>query len=170
MFEAIDAVKRTYRIDENRILVRGFSMGGASAWHLAAHHAGLWAAAVPGAGFAETPEYTKIMQDPEKPTWWQQKLWHLYDATDYAANLANTAVVERRAVRSILREAGCQHDGKTHGCRGHASDPRHRTEHTSPLPSGLKDGHQSAGGQDRRRARARSISESRSLHDMDIAV
>ena len=31
-FEALDAVKRQYAIDENRILVRGFSMGGASAW------------------------------------------------------------------------------------------------------------------------------------------
>ena len=34
LFEALDAVKRQYAIDENRILVRGFSMGGASAWHI----------------------------------------------------------------------------------------------------------------------------------------
>ena len=43
-FEALDAVKRQYAIDENRILDRGFSMGGASAWHIGTHHAGLWAA------------------------------------------------------------------------------------------------------------------------------
>ena len=30
---------------------------------------------------------------PNAPTWWEQKLFHLYDATDYAVNLANTPVV-----------------------------------------------------------------------------
>src|SRR6185436_15900745 len=49
-FEALAAVKRQYPIDANRILVRGFSMGGASAWHIGAHFAGLWAAVAPGAG------------------------------------------------------------------------------------------------------------------------
>src|SRR5581483_1131443 len=44
LFEAMDAVKRQYPIDENRILDRGFSMGGASAWHIGAHFAGLWTA------------------------------------------------------------------------------------------------------------------------------
>src|SRR6185369_2651675 len=56
IFEALEHVKPHYSIDENRIAVRGFSMGGASCWHLATHHAGLWAAASPGAGFAETAE------------------------------------------------------------------------------------------------------------------
>src|SRR5262249_17258245 len=51
LFEALAAVKQQYRIDENRILVRGFSMGGASAWHFGTHYAGLWAAVAPGAGF-----------------------------------------------------------------------------------------------------------------------
>ena len=31
--------------------------------------------------------------DPTRPRRWEQKLWHLYDATDYAANLSNTATV-----------------------------------------------------------------------------
>ena len=42
-FEALENVRKHYPIDENRISVRGFSMGGAATWHLAAHHAGLWA-------------------------------------------------------------------------------------------------------------------------------
>jgi len=33
LFETLDAIKRNYPIDENRILVRGFSMGGAATWH-----------------------------------------------------------------------------------------------------------------------------------------
>ena len=40
-------------------------MGGASAWHLATHHAGLWCSASPGAGFAETAIYNKHSR-PEK--------------------------------------------------------------------------------------------------------
>lgn len=94
LFEALDAVKRNYAIDENRILVRGFSMGGASAWHIGAHYAGLWAAVAPGAGFSETMQYLKLpASGPGSPPEWERKLYHLYDATDYALNLYNTATV-----------------------------------------------------------------------------
>ncbi|HTG45223.1 MAG TPA: hypothetical protein VK633_11900, partial [Verrucomicrobiae bacterium] len=45
-------------------------------------------AAAPGAGFSETADFLKVFQQEKlQPTWWEQKLWHLYDATDYAANL-----------------------------------------------------------------------------------
>lgn len=91
LFEALAAVRKAYPIDENRISVRGFSMGGAATWHIGAHHAGLWAAVAPGAGFAETPEYTKT--NPADWPWYEQKLWHWYNATDYAVNLYNTATV-----------------------------------------------------------------------------
>jgi hypothetical protein len=86
-FEALEHAKRHYRIDENRITVRGFSMGGAATWHMATHHADIWAAASPGAGFAETAVYQDIFNKKPKPTWWEQKLWRLYDATQYAGNL-----------------------------------------------------------------------------------
>ena len=106
-FEAMDAVKRAYRIDDNRILVRGFSMGGASVWHLAAHHAGLWAAAAPGAGFAESAQYLKIkLTGDHAPPWWEQKLWHYYDATDYAANLSNVPVIEYHGEIDPQKQAG----------------------------------------------------------------
>lgn len=94
VFEAMAAVRGHYRIDQDRIAVAGFSMGGASTWHLATHHASRWCAAAPGAGFAETPVYTKALAPgQEPPTWWEQKLWHWYDATDYAANLFNCPTV-----------------------------------------------------------------------------
>jgi dienelactone hydrolase len=94
LFEALDAVKGQYPIDENRIVVRGFSMGGAAAWHFAAHYAGLWAAAAPGAGFSDTPEFLRVWQkEILQPTPWEVRLWHLYDASDYAANLFNCPVV-----------------------------------------------------------------------------
>jgi pimeloyl-ACP methyl ester carboxylesterase len=94
LFEALDSVRSHYRIDPDRISVRGFSMGGAAVWHMAAHHAGLWAAAAPGAGFAESAEFLNVFKtETVKPTWWEQKLWRLYDATLYAANFANLPLV-----------------------------------------------------------------------------
>ncbi len=94
LFEALEAVKRAYAIDDDRIAVRGFSMGGAAAWQFATHYAGEWVAAAPGAGFSETPEFLNIYKNPsDKPTWWEEKLWHLYNATDYAVNLAQLPTV-----------------------------------------------------------------------------
>ncbi len=92
--EALEHVQANYRIDPNRILVRGFSMGGAAAWNFAVHYADRWAAANPGAGFSETPEFLKFFQEETlEPTWYEKKLWHLYDCTDYAVNLFNLPTV-----------------------------------------------------------------------------
>jgi poly(3-hydroxybutyrate) depolymerase len=102
-FEALDAVKRQYPIDENRILVRGFSMGGASTWGFGTHFAGLWAAVAPGAGFSETKEFLRLKEMPPE---WEQKLWHLYDAADYAANLYNVPTVEYHGEIDPQQQAG----------------------------------------------------------------
>jgi hypothetical protein len=93
VFEALADVKRRYRIDENRIVMRGFSMGGAGCWQFATHHSGLWCAAAPGAGFSETADFLKIERDKIKPTWYEQKLWNLYDSTTYARNIFNVPTV-----------------------------------------------------------------------------
>jgi predicted peptidase len=103
LFEALDAVKRQYAIDEDRTLVRGFSMGGASAWDFGTHFAGLWAAVAPGAGFSETKEFLKLK---EMPPDWEQKLWHLYDAADYAVNLYNVPTVEYHGEIDPQQQAG----------------------------------------------------------------
>jgi pimeloyl-ACP methyl ester carboxylesterase len=94
VFEAMTAVQQRYNVDSDRIIVRGFSMGGASTWHLATHHPGVWAAASPGAGFAETAVYTKALASGKelRPVW-EQKLWKWYDATAYAANLFNVPTI-----------------------------------------------------------------------------
>jgi len=93
-FEALTAVRRHYRTNENRRVVRGFSMGGAAAWQFATHHPGMWAAAAPGAGFAETAEFFKsFAPGKEPPPWWEQVLWRWYDATTMAANLANVPTI-----------------------------------------------------------------------------
>lgn len=92
--EALDSVKSRYRVDEDRIGVRGFSMGGASAWQFATHYTDLFFAANPGAGFAETPRFLNVFQNEKlAPTWYEQKLWNLYDCDKWAANLLNLPVV-----------------------------------------------------------------------------
>ena len=89
-FEAMADVQRRYTIDPNRIVEMGFSMGGATGWHMAAHHPGLWAVGSSGAGFAETAIYAQV-DDPKKepPAPWERKLFSLYDCPPIAANYGN---------------------------------------------------------------------------------
>ncbi len=94
LLEALDDAKRRFRIDPDRIVMRGFSMGGAACWQVAAHYASDWAAAAPGAGFSETPDFLKVFQrETLKPTWYEQKLWMLYDCPNYSANFYNLPTV-----------------------------------------------------------------------------
>ncbi len=50
VFEGIAAVKKRFKIDDRRVLLRGFSMGGEGAWHIALHYPDRFAAAEIGAG------------------------------------------------------------------------------------------------------------------------
>jgi len=94
VLEALESVQRDYRIDEDKIMMRGFSMGGAACWQFAVHFADRWAAATPGAGFAETAEFLRVFQNEKvRPTWYEQKLWHWYDCTDYAVNLSQCPTI-----------------------------------------------------------------------------
>ena len=93
-FEALAAVQEQYLVDPDRIAVRGFSMGGAACWQFAVHYPDRWFAANPGAGFSETPEFLKVFQkETLTPTWYEQKLWRMYDCPGYAANLAHLPTV-----------------------------------------------------------------------------
>jgi len=94
VLEALDHAKTHYRIDENRVAVRGFSMGGAGCWQMAVHYPDLFFAANPGAGFSETPEFLKFFQQETiTPTWYEQTLWRWYDCPGSAANLYNLPTV-----------------------------------------------------------------------------
>lgn len=93
-FESLEAMKKAYRIDPDRIAVRGFSMGGAACWQFAVHYPDLWFAANPGAGFSETPDFLKVFQSETlTPTPYELKLWRMYDCPGYAANLAHLPTV-----------------------------------------------------------------------------
>ncbi|OGV64590.1 MAG: hypothetical protein A2283_07865 [Lentisphaerae bacterium RIFOXYA12_FULL_48_11] len=89
VFEAIESVKQRYKIDERQIVLRGFSMGGAGAWHIGLHHPDQWAAVEAGAGFTETKRYAKL--ESLQPC--QEEGLHIYDAVDYSLNAFNLPVI-----------------------------------------------------------------------------
>lgn len=86
VFEAIADVSRRYRIDNKRITLWGFSMGGAGAWHLGVHHPSKWSSVGPGAGFVDFYDYQK--QTEQLPRH-QHRGLHIYDSIDYALNMFN---------------------------------------------------------------------------------
>lgn len=90
VFEAMADVQRRFRIDDRRIVLWGFSMGGAGAWHLGVHHPSKWCAAGAGAGFVDFYRYQNIKEQlPE----YQHRTLRIYDAADYALNLANVPFI-----------------------------------------------------------------------------
>ncbi len=94
LFEAYDSVRKHYPIDKNRLVIRGFSMGGAACWQFAVHYPGMFAAAAPGAGFSETPLFLDVFQKEKlQPTWYEKKLWTMYDCPGYVINLFNLPTV-----------------------------------------------------------------------------
>lgn len=106
VLEALEHAKLNYRVDDDRIAVRGFSMGGAGCWQMAVHYPDLFFAANPGAGFSETPEFLKFFQKEElNPTWYEKTLWHLYDCTDWAINLNQLPTIAYSGELDIQKQA-----------------------------------------------------------------
>lgn len=90
VFEALAAVKQRFPIDDRRITLWGFSMGGAGAWHLGLHHPDKWSSVGAGAGFCDTVKYQNLKL-PLPPL--QEKLIRIYDAVDVALNAANVPII-----------------------------------------------------------------------------
>ncbi len=117
VLEALEDVQKRYRIDEDRISVRGFSMGGAACWQFATHYADRWFAANPGAGFSETPQFLKVFQKEElKPMPWEQTLWNLYDCDKWALNLTHCPTIaysgendSQKQAADVMEEALAEH-------------------------------------------------------------
>ena len=106
VLEAIDAVRAQYRIDDDRTSVRGFSMGGAACWQFAVHYADRWFAANPGAGFSETPLFLDFFQkETLNPTWFERKLWRMYDCNLWAENLMHCPTVAYSGENDIQKQA-----------------------------------------------------------------
>ena len=120
VLEAIDHVKANYNIDDSRIVLMGFSMGGAGAWHLGAHYTDHFVAVSPGAGFAETAKYQKLTaeQIAAIPPY-EQTLWGAYDVPGYVRNLFNVPIVcysgekDKQIQAARVMEAAFQANGRT---------------------------------------------------------
>jgi poly(3-hydroxybutyrate) depolymerase len=90
VFEAIDAVCRGYKIDRDRVVLRGMSMGASGTWHLGLKHPDSFVALGPYCGYVDThefsqtplPNFVKVGTLPP----YQEKALHMLDSIDYAAN------------------------------------------------------------------------------------
>lgn len=98
VFEALEAFYFVERmsgreplLDLNRVVLRGFSMGGAGTWHLGLHHPGRWCLLGPGAGFTTTHGYIRRLANPLPD--YQERCLRIYDAVDYAENVFDVPVV-----------------------------------------------------------------------------
>ena len=132
VLEAVDHVASQYPIDRRRIVLMGFSMGGAGCWHLGAHYADRWVAMSPGAGFAETARYQRI--DPQTVPSYERLLWGVYDVPDYTLNLFNLPVIAysgendkqiqaARVMEEAFTSAGRTLDHRIGPGMGHAYHP-----------------------------------------------
>ncbi len=84
IFEAIADVSRRYKIDPLRIVLRGFSLGGAGAWHIALQYPDRWAAAEIGAG-----TYPRRSQMPGFPPYQAGPLRIWENILDWSLNAFN---------------------------------------------------------------------------------
>lgn len=114
VFEALAAFRAAERelhgremIDSDRVVLRGFSMGGAGAWHLGLMYPSFWCSVSPGAGFTTT--YGREKNPGGKLPDYVVKCLGIYDALDYAENVFDVPVVayggeidpQREAMQSI---------------------------------------------------------------------
>jgi len=84
VFEAIAAVRKRFNIDDKRILLRGFSMGGEGAWHIALHYPDRFAAAEIGAG-----TWSRRSQTPGLPPYQYATLKIWENMEEWAVNAFN---------------------------------------------------------------------------------
>ncbi len=90
VFEAIEAVCRNYKIDRDRIVLRGMSMGASGTWHLGLKHPDRFVVIGPYCGYVDTHRFSEtpipgfIKVGPLPPH--QEIGLHMLDSVDYAAN------------------------------------------------------------------------------------
>ena len=84
VFEAIAAVKTRFKIDDKRVMLRGFSMGGEGAWHIALHYPDRFAAAEIGAGTVSRRSQTPGLEPYQLAT---MRIWE--NISEWALNIFN---------------------------------------------------------------------------------
>ena len=105
---------RSKFIDFTKVVLRGFSMGGAGTWHLGLHRPDQFCLLGPGAGFTTTIGYVSKKQE-EKLTDYQKPCLHIYDAVDYAENAFNVPIVAYSGENDPQRAAASNIEAKLKG-------------------------------------------------------
>ncbi len=155
VFEAMQDVTRRYRIDESRVTLWGFSMGGAGAWHLGLHHPSRWASVGAGAGFVDFYKYQK--QTGQLPDH-QHRALRIYDAKDYALNLSVVPFITYGGEKDaqLLASLDVQEEAKKLGVplqlivgpnMGHKFDDASKAKFMEFLAKGNKHGRKRVPGQ-----------------------
>jgi dienelactone hydrolase len=90
-FTREQSVGRGELTDRRRVVLRGFSMGGAGTWHLGLHFPDKWCVMGPGAGFTTTHGYAGGL--PKELPEYQERCLCIYDAIDYAENARMIPIV-----------------------------------------------------------------------------
>lgn len=168
VFEGIAAVKRNYKIDPDRVALRGFSMGGAGVWHTALHYPDLWATVEAGAGDNQSHRYP-VLEDLAPH---QRAMCNIFDNMfEWMLNTYNTPFIgyvgeidgsfrKHVAARQQLTKEGFKFNGEsfTTGLRvaelphvvffvapntPHATDPEFRKKMDTIHLDNLKRGRQS---------------------------
>jgi poly(3-hydroxybutyrate) depolymerase len=109
VFEAIEAVCRNYRIDRDRIVLRGMSMGASGTWHLGLKHPDRFVALGPYCGYVDTHRFSEtplpgfIKVGPLPPH--QEAGLHMLDSVDYAANAGVVPVIAAIGEKDVFFQA-----------------------------------------------------------------
>ena len=98
-----------YNIDENRIVLRGMSMGASGTWHLGLKHPDYFAALGPYCGYVDThkfsetplPNFVKVGPLPVH----QELGLHMLDSVDYAANAGLVPAIACMGEKDVFFQA-----------------------------------------------------------------
>lgn len=106
VLEVRELLLKEGRIDPKRVAIAGFSMGGAGAWLLGAHHTDKWTVMHAGAGFVDVRKFQNLSDEVVSgmPSW-QKTLWGQNDVPDYARNLLNIPLVAYSGENDKQRQA-----------------------------------------------------------------
>jgi len=110
VFEAVEhflafetMMRRADHLDMNRVVLRGFSMGGAGTWHIGLHRPDQFIVLGPGAGFTTTHGYVPKL--PDKLPDYQEACLKIYDAVEYAENAFNVPIVAYSGAEDAQKKA-----------------------------------------------------------------
>jgi len=119
VFEAIAFAKTAYKVDAERMTLRGFSMGGAGVWHTSLHFPDLWAAVEVGAGdntslripvLNTLPDYQQAMcKIFDNMYQWSINAYDIPFASYVGEN--DRSLVKHNAAKAELMREGIQFEG-----------------------------------------------------------